>query len=1203
MKFWCTLLLVSAVTFAASAFSQATPQVATGTPPFASLGGGPFDVINLGNLNVHFSIPLIHRAGRGMDFTYDLSYDNSIWYPATCPSGSGSCWTPVLNWGWRGVTEAATGFISSSAADGGIDGQGCNVFIYSFTYHDTFGVPHNFQQTVSIHLGGSNCIHTTFPRTLTTPDGSGYSVILSSVAAGTLYSRSGKVINAPFGSGSGAGTATDANGNQITINGSGQFFDTLSATSPVLTVAGTAPSPTTYTYTSPAGSKHYTMNYTQYSIATAFNCTGVGQYTGTAYLVSSIVLPDSTQYTFTYESTTGRLKTLKLPTGGTITYAYTGGDGNGITCADGSTSGLTRTLNPGGTWNYARSVSGSNWTTTVTTPPDPVNAGSASDVTTISFKKDGATNGTNDYYETQRVVNQGTSTVLSTSIVCYNGVNETNPSSCPITGVTSPISRRATFTYLPNASGQQAETLAIYLSGTDLPTDVYTYDFGSAAVGALLRHTQTAYATLGNDIIDHPSFVKVFDGGANLQAQTTYTYDEDINTLAASGATQHQGVTGSRGNLTTLATQANSTTTLYKKFTHYDTGMPVTSTDVSTSSTTNGATTTYTYASSASSCNFAFPTSLAEPLSLSRSMTWDCTGGVLLSTIDENGRTSSTAYSGSSYSNVFWRPYSATDQTGVTTNFTYPSATQTESTLTFNGGASVVDHVTTLDGFGRLSVSQTLDGASYDSVESTYDALGRATFVSLPYTAAKSALCSGCPGKTTGYDALGRVSSISDSGGGSATFTYPSNDVYLTVAAPSPENPKRRQFQYDGAGRLTSVCEITTPANGGGSCLQTSGQTGYWTTYAFNSLQTVVTQNAQSATHQTRTYKYDEMGRLVYEANPETKNVATNYTYDTDTTCTGGYPAGNLVKRIDAAGNVSCYTDDQLHRVTSIAYPSGPNSAATPTKHFVYDGATITVNGTPTTMANAKTRLAEAYTGTSKTTDLAYSYSNRGEVTDIYSSTPSSGGYYHLAKAYWENGALKSLGGIPSVPTISYGVDASGRISTASGGSQNPVTGTSYNSAGQVTGITFGSSDSDSYQYDPNTNRMNQYSFNVNGQSVIGKPTWNPNGTLKQFQVTQDPFNPANVQTCSYGYDDLARISSAGCGSVWAQTFTYDPFGNITKSGSSSWMPGYDETNNHYALGGTGLRHERKLDPGYFSHVSARCRRPSRCLRLDQLGV
>jgi len=40
-------------------------QVSTGAPPFSSVGGGPFDTVNLGNLNVHFSIPVMHKAGRG----------------------------------------------------------------------------------------------------------------------------------------------------------------------------------------------------------------------------------------------------------------------------------------------------------------------------------------------------------------------------------------------------------------------------------------------------------------------------------------------------------------------------------------------------------------------------------------------------------------------------------------------------------------------------------------------------------------------------------------------------------------------------------------------------------------------------------------------------------------------------------------------------------------------------------------------------------------------------------------------------------------------------------------------------------------------------------------------------------------------------------------------------------------------------------
>jgi RHS repeat-associated protein len=44
------------------------------------------------------------------------------------------------------------------------------------------------------------------------------------------------------------------------------------------------------------------------------------------------------------------------------------------------------------------------------------------------------------------------------------------------------------------------------------------------------------------------------------------------------------------------------------------------------------------------------------------------------------------------------------------------------------------------------------------------------------------------------------------------------------------------------------------------------------------------------------------------------------------------------------------------------------------------------------------------------------------------------------------------------------------------------------------------------------------------------------------------------------------RIASANCGSAWSQTFSFDPFGNITKSGSISWACAtcYDTTKNRY---------------------------------------
>src|SRR5882762_6108032 len=97
--------------FLALTSGQMLAQVQTGTPPFGSFAGGP-DVINLANLNSHLTIPVLHKAGRGTDFTYDLSYDSSIWYPVGV-SGS-QTWQPVTNFGWRGLTEVLTGYVSNT---------------------------------------------------------------------------------------------------------------------------------------------------------------------------------------------------------------------------------------------------------------------------------------------------------------------------------------------------------------------------------------------------------------------------------------------------------------------------------------------------------------------------------------------------------------------------------------------------------------------------------------------------------------------------------------------------------------------------------------------------------------------------------------------------------------------------------------------------------------------------------------------------------------------------------------------------------------------------------------------------------------------------------------------------------------------------------------------------------------------------------
>lgn len=352
-----------------------------------------------------------------------------------------------------------------------------------------------------------------------------------------------------------------------------------------------------------------------------------------------------------------------------------------------------------------------------------------------------------------------------------------------------------------------------------------------------------------------------------------------------------------------------------------------------------------------------------------------------------------------------------------------------------------------------------------------------------------------------------------------------------------------------------------------------------------------VTQNAQasSANQQTRTYAYDAMSRLTSEKNPEAAQVPVTYTYDTISSGNCASTSyGDLLKRVDAIGNVTCYTYDLLHRILSQTYSVTSPTVATPGKYFVYDTATVN----STSMLNAKTRLAEAYTCVSpcnsKITDLGLSYSARGEITDVYELTPhsgSTGAPYNLTSAqFWTSGALNQLVG-PGIPTITYGADGEGRPTTASDGSSHaPVTSTTYNlytAPPQLT-VTFGSTDSDVFNFDPYTLRLNKYQFNIGSQAVTGNFSWNANGSLGSLNIT-DPFSSANTQNCSYVADDLSRISQVNCGTIWGQNITYDPFGNIQKagisgSGGSTFSPTYQSspsiTNRVSQVGGTNATYD-----------------------------
>jgi RHS repeat-associated protein len=1140
-----------ALVFASLFVFPASAQVQTGIPTFGSFGGGP-DVINLANLNSHITVPIIQKPGRGMPFAYDLIYDSSVWFPVGS-SGSQS-WSFSGSWGWQ-VLGQYTGVTAhdTTGAVCTINGRNYHgITIYSnWRYYDRFGIRHSFPNAQT-YFYTSPCGSGSTSDQQTASDGSGYELFATG-GSGYVVSSTGTTL--------GSTLATDRNGNEISVNSNGVFTDTLGTT--VLTMAGTAPSPVTFTYTAPSGANAvYTVQYTSYPIQTNFGCSGITEYgtngTTTANLISEIDLPDisvnpNDKYTLTYEATpshagfvTGRLASVTLPTGGRITYSYTGGGTgvNGISCSDGSAATLARTT-PDGTWSYARTfISGAQWQTKVTDP--------LGNDTVIQFQ---------GIYETQRLAYQGSSstgTLLRTINTCYNGTSSpASTTPCTTTAVSLPITQRSITLNLPGAKNLISQHIDYYPLGVTSETD--DYDYGAGAVGSLLRKITYSYAPLGN-ITAFRKQMTITDGSGAVISRTNYNYDE-TSVVPTSGTPQHTSVSGSRGNLTSINYYTSGTTTLTKSMAYFDTGNVQTITDV------NGAQTTYTFGA----CGNSFPTSVSKSLNLTMSTNWNCNGGALTSLTDENTQVTSITYSDT----LFWRPASAVDAANATTNTNYLGISQKESTLSFNGGNSAVDQVATLDGLGRPILRQLREApgsSNFDSVETDYDALGRIRRTTLPYVGGMGATNTSAPGVTRTYDAVGRVLSITDSGNTSTTISYSQNDEFVTVGpAPSGEYTKRRQFERDALGRLTSVCEVTsgTTAWPGGSCAQNTAQTGYWTKYAYDAAGhiTGVTQNAQeSGSTQSRSYNYDLMGRLISETTPEAGT--TNYTSDTDSTC--GTYSGDLVKRVDAVGNVTCFSYDQLHRRLSSTYPSGPYASQTANKYFVYDSATVNNQ----VMGNGKGRLIEAYTATCQTcnkiTDLGFSYTARGGKADIYESTPNSGAYYHVNAQYWENGSLKQLSGLPTLPTLTWSPDGEARLSTVSASSgQNPVTSTVFNAASLPTTVTYGSGDSDVYTYDSNTNRQTQYQFNVNGQSLTGTLTWNANHTLQSLSVT-DAFNSADTQNCSYSYDDMSRLISANCGNPAAQTFSYDSFGNISKSGSPySFQPTYSTSTNRITAVGS----------------------------------
>lgn len=1100
--------------------NQAKSQNGTGVYAYGAYDSLGFDTINIGNLNTHFTIAVLNKPGRGLPFYYDLSYDGLVWTPALV-SGS-TVWTLAPSAGWRGVTEIATGYVSynESVTHGRIQEnpggptQICYNYNYSgFVYHDQFGVAHSFPiflqnqdqcQGDSVSSGSGTAI-----------DGSGYTMNVTNYTNVQMVGKDGHSFTPPRNSGAGAASAVDLNGNEVSVSASGVFTDTLGLSALTVTTSGSSPS---FTYKDTTGtSRTVTLNYSAYTVQTAFGCSGIGEYgPQTTQLVSSLTFPDGSSYVFTYEPTpgapsnvTGRVASVTLPTGGKITYSYTGAN-NGISCSDGGPAGLTRTLSndpAGSTRTYARTISGSSIST-----GEVDGLGDHLNYTFVATSV--------GPYETERQDYNGSGgTAVLDRVTCYNGGT---PGTCQSTVPSLPITQSDTY---ETADGQVMRGSTITYDSYGDTTGETDYDYGtSSSRGSALRvETISGYGTQGAEEEYTADVVK--DGSSHTISQTNYYYDQTSLT-ATSGLPQHIAVSGARGNITTISGVSGSTTTTMK-FAYDDAGQVKSSTD------NMGNITTYTYDSSYDA--YLTQTSLPTVGSVTQTatVTPDFNTGLPLSKTTNGILTVNYTY------DSMLRPLTASSTGGGAVSWSYSpignvgtNTPATSSVSVLHAGSAQITQLTTLDWYGRTKEVSLSDTGGNDLTDTGYDANGNVVTVSNPYRSGGAEIYT-----TYLYDVLGRQVSVKEPDCSGATCSTKTAAPYGNTTLLTDEAGHQRELFIDGLGRIAKVLE----EDPSGTTLDLETDYAYFANASGSTYQTVVTQKGPISSPQprVRTFTYDTLGRVVSEVSPEAGT--TTYSYLQSSSPCAGDPM-KVCSRTDARGVLTSYSYDAINRLDGISYTTYGHAAATSNIAYLYDQSSY--NGL--TISDGIGQRTGMSDGTGYT---AWSFNPLGQVT---ATRKTLNGVTKQANfTYNSDGTLNTLQDFGGT-TFTYAYTGAGLPSAITDQTGfNWATNGTYNAAGQLTGlnnqltipypiirtITYNNRlqpASIEAQVDGYAQQILDYTYGSPGQN---------NGNVLSIQNGMDGTGGRNQ---SFGYDNLNRVISAGDAAHWGENYTYDAWGNMT---------------------------------------------------------
>ncbi len=392
------------------------------------------------------------------------------------------------------------------------------------------------------------------------------------------------------------------------------------------------------------------------------------------------------------------------------------------------------------------------------------------------------------------------------------------------------------------------------------------------------------------------------------------------------------------------------------------------------------------------------------------------------------------------------------------------------------------------------------------------------------------------------YDAADRLVGMEDARGNRIEYTLDAagNRLEENVFDQNGQLARTRRQVFDGLSRLIEAIgadgqRTAYRYDAGGNRIGSTDALGRDTDHAFDALDRLTRSldplggkvsytydardNLTAVTDpdgNTTTYEYDGLGNLIARHSPDTGT--TTYTHDA---------AGNVLTQTDAKGQTTSYAYDALNRLIRATYADDVQGCTNVAGAGCAGATGTVVTYTYDTAPNGIGRLASITDSSGRT---AFEYDLHGRTTARHQTIEVDGAERHLTTRYQYNSAGQLTGlTYPSGLQVGYGY-TDGQITRVSVNGETLLSGATYEPFGPVSGWTWGNGRQAVRGYDLDGRLITQ-SLGPDQRELAYDPVGNI--TAINDAVTDSVF----------AYDALDRLSSAN-DPDYQLSWTYDANGN-----------------------------------------------------------